>query len=88
MQAAIPGAGKRGSWVINLLSSPNKADADRLAVRARTNDIPVEQNRVKVKDRDFWRLQVTGFVTSDQAEDYATSVKAKLGVKDVWIFKP
>ena len=86
--AAIPGAGKRGPWVINLLSSPSKADADRLAVRARTNDIPVEQSRVKVKDRDFWRLQVTGFMTSGQAEDYAISVKAKLGVRDVWIFKP
>lgn len=81
-------AEKHGPWVINLMSSPNKSDADRFADKARKQGIPVEQNTIRLKDREFFRVQLTGFQTEKQAEHNAGPVKDKLGLKDVWIFKP
>ncbi|MGB7931254.1 MAG: PilZ domain-containing protein [Gammaproteobacteria bacterium] len=81
-------AGKRGPWVINLLSSPNKSDADQFADKARKQGIPVEQGTIRLKGREFFRVQLTGFLTAKQAEKSARPVKNKLGLKDVWIFKP
>ena len=87
--ARLPGqdAGKHGPWVINLLSSPKKSDADRFADKARNQGIAVEQGTVSVKGREFFRVQLTGFLTKKQAEESARPVKDKLGLKDVWIFK-
>jgi len=79
---------KRGPWVINLLSSPKKSDADRFADYARKKGIAVEQTTVILKGRDFFRVQLTGFLTEKQAEESALPVKDQLGLKDVWIFKP
>ena len=81
-------AGKRGPWVINLLSSPRKSDADRFADNARKQGIPVEQGTIRLKGREFFRVQLTGFLTQKQAEESARPVKDKLGLKNVWIFKP
>jgi cell division septation protein DedD len=88
---AEPPAAKTGAavgpWVINLSSSPDKAAADWFTARARSKGIPVELVKAEVKDRDFWRVQLTGFVSKDAARIYAGPVKEKLGLKDVWIFK-
>jgi hypothetical protein len=81
-------AGKRGPWVINLLSSPNKSDADRFAEKARSKGIPVEQSTVTLRDREFFRVQLTGFMTEKLAMESAGPVKEKLGLQDVWIFRP
>ena len=80
-------AEKRGPWVVNLMSSPRKSDADRFADKARKQGIPVEQVTIRLKGREFFRVQLTGFLTQKQAEESARPVKDKLGLKDVWIFK-
>jgi hypothetical protein len=81
-------AGIRGPWVINLMSSPSKPEADRFADRAREKGIPVEQRSVTLKGREYFRVQLTGFRTEKQARDAADPIKEKLRLKDVWIFKP
>ena len=73
--------------MINLLSDPNKALAERFAARARDRGVPVEENRSEVKGRVFWRVQITGFGTMSEARAHAEEVKTKLRLKDVWIFK-
>jgi len=80
-------ASPTGAWVINLLSSPNWAAVERFAGQARAQDIAVEQRRVRIKGREFWRVQVSGFATAEVARSYAESAQPKLGLKDVWIFK-
>ena len=86
-ETRAPAADETGPWVINLLSSPNKAAVDRFAGQARLHDIAVEQHRVTVKGRQFWRVQVTGFATAKEARSYGELTQKKLGLKDVWIFK-
>jgi len=78
---------REGRWVINLLSDPNKALAERFAASARDRGVPVEENRSEVKGRVFWRVQITGFGTMSEARAHAEEVKTKLRLKDVWIFK-
>ena len=73
--------------MINLLSDPNKALAERFADSARDHGVPVEQNRNEVKGRVFWRVQITGFATMSEALSHAEEVKARLGLKNVWVFK-
>lgn len=76
---------KGGPWVINLASSPSKADADRLTEKARTRDIQTEQQQVTVKGTQYWRVQITGFSTAEEARAHAGDAKEKLGLKSVWI---
>jgi hypothetical protein len=84
-QSAINPAG--GPWVINLSSSPSKADADRFAAKARSLGIETQQQQVSVKGKRYWRVQTAGFSTADEAQAYAGTVSGKLGLKDVWITK-
>jgi hypothetical protein len=79
---------ERGPWVINLLSSPSKSEADRFTERARKQGIPAEQSSVMLKGRMRYRVQLTGFQTARQASDDAGPVKEALGLKNVWIFRP
>lgn len=74
-------------WVINLVSVPDKADAEQFAAMARSNDIPVELYAVTVKGKDYWRVQASGFSTADEARSRATSIRQQLGLKDVWVSK-
>ncbi len=76
-----------GPWVINLVSSPSKSDADRLEEKARSSDIQTQQQQVTVKGKQYWRVQITGFSTAGEARIYADTAMEKLGLKDVWIMK-
>ena len=76
-----------GPWVINLVSSPSKSDADRLEEKARSSDIQTQQQQVTVKGKQYWRVQITGFSTAGEARIYADTAMEKLRLKDVWIMK-
>jgi cell division septation protein DedD len=78
---------KDGPWVINLVSTSRKADADRLTKKALSKDIPTEQQQITVKGTQYWRVQITGFSTADDARVFADTAKEQLGLKDTWIMK-
>ena len=74
-----------GPWVINLVSSPSQADADRFAAKAQDRGIETQQRQVTVKGKHYWRVQTSGFSTAEAAQAYAGTVRERLGLKDVWI---
>ena len=74
-----------GPWVINLVSSSSQADADRMAEKARSVGIQTQQQQVTVKGKHYWRVQITGFATKEQASAYGDTAIAKLGLNDVWV---
>ena len=78
---------KNGPWVINLVSTSSKTDADRLSKKALSKDIQTEQQQITVKGTRYWRVQITGFSTAEDAKAYADTAKAQLGLKDAWIMK-
>jgi len=85
--AAVRGSAAGGPWIINLLSATTKTGTEALAGKAAARGIRVEINKAIVKDREYWRLQITGFASAREARDYAESVKRQLGIREVWIFR-
>lgn len=80
-------ASNKGPWVINLVSTPSKADADRMTGKALSRGIQTEQQEATVKGKQYWRVQITGFATEEDARNYSETVRQKLGLKAVWIKK-
>lgn len=78
---------KNGPWVINLVSTSSKIDAERLAKKALSKNIQTELQQTTVKGTKYWRVQITGFPTADDAKTYAVTAKKQLGLNDTWIMK-
>ena len=76
-----------GPWKINLISSPAQADAMRFAQRAKDRGVSTKLQEVTVKGTPYWRVQVTGFASREEATAYSEIVKDKLGLNDTWIMK-
>ena len=82
--SAIPDA---GPWVINLLSSPDKAYVNKAMDDAQSAGVAAVVTSASVKGKQYWRLQIPGFKSMAEAKSAAAPVKQKLKIKDVWIFK-
>jgi cell division septation protein DedD len=74
-------------WVINLVSTTNKAEADRFAENALSRGIQTVQQQITLKGRQYWRVQIAGFSTKEDASAYADTAREKLSLKNVWIMK-
>jgi uncharacterized protein YlxW (UPF0749 family) len=75
-------------WKINLISSPSREDAMQFASRAMSKGVETQLQEVSVRGAPYWRVQIVGFASYDEALAHSESVKAALGVKETWIFKP
>lgn len=76
-----------GLWIINLLSSPDKAYANKAMADAQSKGIAAVLTSATVKGKQYWRLQIPGFTSMAAAKKAAAPVKEKLKIKDVWIYK-
>ena len=76
---------KQEGWVVNLSSSPNQADAERFAAKAKAMGIETRQQQVTIKGKQYWRVQTVSFPTAAEAKGYAGTVREKLGLQHVWI---
>jgi hypothetical protein len=54
---------------------------------AESQHIALERRQAMVNGKRYWRVQLSGFPSVDEAKSQARSVKAKLGLPDVWISK-
>jgi len=84
--AEVPPAGT-GPWVINLLSSPDKAYIERFSEKSGAASQNALVNSAVVNGRLYWRLQITGFDSAAKARNRAETIKQELGINDVWIFR-
>ena len=67
-----------GPWVINLLSSPDKAYVDKAMAEARSRGIAVVATSATVKGKQYWRLQIPGFESMTAAKKAAVPVKEQM----------
>jgi len=74
-------------WVINLVSLYDPAAARQFTQKAQARGIPADIRQVAVKQRQVWRVQVSGFPTRGEASAYAEAHRKKLGLNSVWIFR-
>jgi hypothetical protein len=84
---SIAVAQRKGPWVINLLSSPIKADADRFESRLEAAGTQTEQQEVFVKGKTYWRVQIVGFSSLADARAHADLVTEQFALKDAWVMK-
>ncbi len=78
---------KEPMWRINLISSSDKSDALRFSNAAQAKGIPTEIQEVFVNSTSYWRVQITGFSTRDEAKNYSNTVKSTLGLKEIWVMQ-
>lgn len=76
-----------GPWAINLMSSIDRRDLERIARRAESADIPTLLTSADIKGRQYWRLQVTGFKSLARAKARAPAIQQALGIREVWFLK-
>ncbi len=76
-----------GPWIINLISSPDKAYVEQFSKQSGAAEQQAVLNSATVNGRQYWRLQITGFESAAAARKHAATVKQELGIKDVWIFR-
>ncbi len=76
-----------GPWIINLLSSPDKAYVNNAMLKARSRGFDVVVTGARVKGKQYWRLQMPGFESMAAAKKAAEPVKEQMKIKDVWILK-
>jgi cell division septation protein DedD len=74
-----------GTWAINLASSQQKVSAELFAAKVNSKGVAAEINQVTVREKTYWRVQVPGFSSRDEARTKVSEVQNKLGLKDVWI---
>ena len=82
-----PATTHAGPWIINLLSSTDKAYVDNAMADMQSKGFDVVVKSATVKGRQYWRLQAPGYRSMAAAKTAAEPIKAQLKIKDVWIFK-
>ena len=86
-RTAEPVIERTGPWVINLLSSTDKACVDKAMAGTQSKGFDVVVKSATVKGRQYWRLQVPGFESLAAAKTAAEPINEQLKIKDTWIFK-
>lgn len=74
-------------WVINVLSSPNKAEIIPAAIRLVKEGYPVYITRAKVKGKDYMRLRVGFFEKKAAADLEGKKIMAMLNLPNSWTLK-
>jgi hypothetical protein len=82
-----PATTHTGPWVINLLSSTDKAYVDNAMADMQSKGFDVVVKSATVKGKQYWRLQAPGYRSMAAAKTAAEPIKKQLKIKDVWIFK-
>lgn len=79
--------GDRDIWHINIASLTDRDEADRIVQHARIIGIDATQAYVVVDGKRYWRVYAKFGLSLHEAHSYATQVKQRLGLNEVWISK-
>lgn len=78
---------KAGGWVVNLSSHAKESLAKREQVRLQNIGLNAQVHTALVKDRTWYRVQITGFANIDEAKAQLRDIQQKSGIKGAWIGK-
>lgn len=83
--AAAPVVG--GGWTLNLASFPDQSSADKELARVKKAGFPGVVQPADVKGRNWYRVQIQGLASREEAQGMAAQLKAS-GFLQAWIMKP
>ncbi len=74
-----------GNWIINLASVSNSKSADQEVARLGKMDIKAEVSRAESKGKVWYRIQVPGYASHDEAINARPALEEKLGISGTWV---
>ncbi len=93
LELAIPRSGPptsakapvKGGWSVNLMSLTDEVIAKKQLESLRKKGVSAQIKRTKISGADWYRVQVSGFKTKQQAQEYGKAVSRKLGLSGAWV---
>jgi cell division septation protein DedD len=74
-----------GNWIIYLASVSNPKSADQEVTRLGKMDIKAEVSRFESKGKVWYRIQVPGYASRDEAINARPALEEKLGTSGTWV---
>ncbi|MDX8402849.1 MAG: SPOR domain-containing protein [Mariprofundaceae bacterium] len=80
-------AAKAGDWVINLSSHVKESLAKREQAHMQTIGVDTQIHTALIKNRTWYRVQVTGLANKGEAKSKLRDIQQKTGIKGAWVGK-
>lgn len=75
-------------WALNIASYADAASAEQQVQRLRDAGYPVVVQPATVNGKSWWRVQVPGYASQQDAKAAANEIQNKLGVRGIWVLRP
>lgn len=82
---ADAGNNQAGTWAVNLMSFSTRKQAENFMVKAGMKDFGTSLQQVTIKGKEYWRVQVAGLATREEAKSLGNVIKQRLALKEVWV---
>jgi cell division septation protein DedD len=86
-QTPISSVPSKGDWVVNISSHAKEDLATKENRRLQSLGLNSEIHAARVRERTWYRIQITGFASKDEAKAKLKSLQQYSGIKDAWIGK-
>jgi cell division protein FtsN len=83
--AATTNAPSKGGWVVNVSSHRKESLATKEMRRLQKIGLNAELHQTQIKNSTWYRVQVTGFATKDEAKAALRDIEQRSGIKGIWI---
>ncbi|MFC1536953.1 SPOR domain-containing protein [Pseudomonadota bacterium] len=86
-QTPIAPTSSIGDWVVNVSSHANRELATKENGRLKAQGLNPEVHTAEIRGRTWYRVQVTGFTSKDEAKASLKDLQQRLGIQGAWIGK-
>jgi cell division septation protein DedD len=86
-QTPVSSAPSKGDWVVNISSHAKEDLATRENARLQSLGLNSEIHTARVRERTWYRIQITGFASKNEAKAKLEDLQQYSGIKDAWIGK-
>ncbi len=76
-----------GDWVVNLSSHVKESAAAKEKARLVKIGLNAEVHSATIKDKVWYRVQIIGFATKDEAKKQLRDIQQRSGIKGAWVGK-
>lgn len=83
-----PAARQGQEWSLNIASYADATSAEQQVQRLRDAGYPVVVQPATVNGKSWWRVQVPGYASQQDAKAAANEIQNKLGVRGIWVVRP
>lgn len=88
VKPTVPAAKTGSEWALNIASYADAASAEQQVQRLRDAGYPVVVQPATVNGKSWWRVQVPGYASQQDAKAAANEIQNKLGVRGIWVVRP